>query len=125
MFRLSLLQGLYAVCKLDEWPVKAPIGLEEQQIYSLTRNGSEVSLVCPKELAPQSAIIENDWRAFVVAGPLDFSLVGVLASLTDVLAKASVSLFSISTYDTDIILVKQADLDVAKQALSKIARLTI
>jgi len=122
---LRLLTGKYAVCKLKRWPDVSLDMLDVDQVFSLTRNGEEISLVCPEEMALKYANIEAGWRAFVVAGPLEFSLVGILAKLTKALADASVSVFSISTYDTDILLVKQQDLDAAKQALSTVATLRI
>ena len=61
--------------------------------------------------------VEAGWRCIQVVGPLDLSLVGILASLAAALAEAGVSLFVISTYDTDYVLVKEGDLALARQAL--------
>ncbi|KAI9204334.1 ACT domain-containing protein [Polychytrium aggregatum] len=60
---------------------------------------------------------ESDWRAFKIQGPLDFALVGVLSQISAVLAQAGVSIFAVSTFDTDYILVKQDRLDDARAAL--------
>ena len=62
--------------------------------------------------------VERGWRAICVAGPLDFALVGVLASLSGTLASAGVSIFAISTFDTDYILVKEDMLGAAREALA-------
>ena len=78
----------------------------------------EISLVCPTPLVPQNAIAREDgWRAFRVQGVLDFSLTGILARISSVLANAQVGIFAVSTYDTDYILVKAPDFMRALDAL--------
>lgn len=74
-------------------------------------------MVCQEDSAPPDARIEPDWRALEVAGPLDFGLVGVMAQLTAPLADVDVSVFVISTYDTDLVLVHAGALERAVQAL--------
>jgi hypothetical protein len=66
---------------------------------------------------PQGARVEPGWRALRIVGPLAFDLVGVVASVTVPLADADVGVFVVSTFDTDLVLVKGADLDVAFPAL--------
>lgn len=68
---------------------------------------------------PVGAQVENDWRLLRVAGTLDFALVGILAKLSHVLAEANVSIFALSTYDTDYLLVKSDQLAVALKALTQ------
>ena len=89
----------------------------------MTRTADELSIVCPEEQVPGDLTAERDWRAFKVEGPLDFALVGILAELSGALAAAEVSLFAISTYDTDYLLVRAGKLAEAKRALSKVCRL--
>ncbi len=72
---------------------------------SLTRTGEEVSLVCSWHSRPEGAEVEGPFRAFRVVGTLDFSLVGILRDLTTQLAAAKISVFVISTFDTDYVLV--------------------
>lgn len=74
-------------------------------------------MVCAQANVPQGIQYETDWRCLRVAGPLDFSLVGVIASLAGTLADAEISVFVISTFDTDYLLVKQTDLEAAGRAL--------
>ena len=76
-------------------------------------------MVCTADQVPvgPDVRVEHGWRALEVAGPLDFSMIGVLASLTARLAQAQVSVFVISTYDTDYVLVRAAQLDPAIDAL--------
>lgn len=80
----------------------------------------ELSLVCKTEDAPQNALAREDgWRAFRVQGVLDFSLTGILAGLSGVLAEQKIGLFALSTYDTDYILVKEENLQRALGALAE------
>ena len=111
---LSVLDCQLSVCKLDALPESLP----EKGFCSIVRTDEEVSLVCETEATPASAIAREDgWRAFKVAGPLDFELVGILAKISSALAEAEVPLFAISTFDTDYVLVKENKLETAIDAL--------
>ncbi len=110
--KFERLKGRYAVCALQE-PVM-PGG----EFVSLTVSGSEVSLVCEEEKVPAGCNAETGWRALKVEGPLDFSLVGVMAHISSVLAETGVSLFAVSTYETDYVLVKEDRLQTAVEALT-------
>ncbi len=109
--RLLTLPGSYAVCRLDPaapfpaWAGAAP----GDALWSVTRTAAELSIVCPDARVPDGVRAERGFDAFVVEGPLDFSAVGILASLTRPLAEAGVSLIAISTFDTDYLLVRAAD----------------
>ncbi len=93
------------------------LGLGPRPLLSATRTEDELSLVCPWEAVPAGVRAEGPWRALKVAGPLDFAAVGILAALTAALAREGVSLFALSTYDTDYLLVKEPDLETARAAL--------
>ncbi|MBP7691278.1 MAG: ACT domain-containing protein [Anaerolineales bacterium] len=112
---LSVLPGRWAVCRL---PAEAPVPdwALAGAWFSVTRTADELSIVCAEEAAPAVVAAERGWRAVKVAGPLDFSLVGILAALTGPLALAGVSVFAVSTYDTDYLLVKAAQLSAALEA---------
>lgn len=113
---LRVLPDRLAVCRLasdETWPAPPP----GRGFYSATRVGDELSIVCAEDAAPEGARVEADWRALEVSGPLDFSMVGVMASLTAPLAEVEVSVFVISTFDTDYLLVHAAALERAVQAL--------
>jgi uncharacterized damage-inducible protein DinB len=117
--RLTLLEALLAVCRLEastpvpEWALASP------RFLAITRAGTELSIVCEQSHVPDGVRCERDYRAFVVSGPLDFSLVGVLASLARPLADAAVPVLSISTFDTDYLLVRQRDANAATEALRR------
>ena len=115
---LRVLPERPSVCRLpvdDPWPVP-PVGTS---FYSVTRTGDEISVVCAEDSAPtgEHVRVEPDCRALEVAGPLDFSMVGVMAALTAPLADVDVSVFVVSTYDTDYVLVHAAALEKAVEAL--------
>ncbi len=113
---LDILAGTYAVCRL---PPDAPVPAPEDRpgLWSLTRTQEETSLVCPEHQSPAEARCEGPWRCLRVAGPLDFSLTGVLAALAAPLAEAGISVFAVSTYDTDYLLVPANRLAEAARTL--------
>ena len=77
----------------------------------------ELTLVAPEASVPDGVGAERGWRALEVDGPLDFSMTGVLAALSGALAQAGVSIFAVSTYDTDVLLVRAGQLRAAVDAL--------
>jgi hypothetical protein len=114
---LTLLPQRLAICRFDAQAAIPAWGLAGT-FYSLTRTGDELSLVCAEAQVPDPIQREGGWRAFKVDGPLDFALTGILAGLAQALAQAGISLFALSTYDTDYVLVREAMLPQAVRALS-------
>lgn len=115
---LEVLAGDFAVAQLSPqapWPEPA----EDSEFFSLTVTPDELSVVCPEDRVPKGALCEYGWRCLKVKGPLDFSLTGILASLAAPLASADITIFSVSTFDTDYILVKRRDLAKAVRALKE------
>ncbi|HEU5475050.1 MAG TPA: ACT domain-containing protein [Actinophytocola sp.] len=89
-------------------------------LVSVTSTPDEVSVVCPTELAPPGADqVDHGWRLLTVRGPLEFTLTGIMAAMAGALAAAGVSLFALSTFDTDHVLVKATDLTRAVSALTE------
>jgi uncharacterized protein len=89
-------------------------------LVSVTSTRDEVSVVCPTDLVPSAAEqVEHGWRLLTVRGPLEFTLTGIMAALAGELAAAGVSLFAVSTFNTDHVLVKAADLERAIAALTE------
>ncbi|MEJ2264988.1 MAG: ACT domain-containing protein [Anaerolineales bacterium] len=113
---LLLLDDLLAVCRLPA-EAPAPKWVQGRALSALIRTSEELTVVCPEHFVPPGVIAEPGWRALQVEGPLDFELVGVLASLAASLADAGVSIFAISTYSTDFILIKESQVDLAVTAL--------
>ena len=108
---LEVLGQRYAVCKPGK-PV-----LPDGEFCSLTLCAGEISLVCEEARVPDGSRAETGWRALRVQGPLCFSQTGILAELSGTLARAGVSIFAVSTFDTDYLLVKQERLEAAREAL--------
>lgn len=115
---LSLLPGHFAVCRLDPGASIPPRALQGG-FFSATRTADELSIVCEQPLVPPGTRHERGWRLFKVHGPFDFSQVGVLASLVGPLAEAGISLFTVSTFDTDYLLVASDNVEAAIAALVK------
>jgi len=115
---MKLLEGKYGVCRLDKNAL-FPEWANSSDFFSITRTMDELSIVCLQDNIPGELKCERDWRIFKIEGPLDFSLTGILASISTILAKAGVSIFAVSTYDTDYILVKSKDIDIALDILEK------
>ena len=112
--KMEILDYELTVCKLNDLEDLGSFG----EFFFLGRTKGEISLVCPTAEVPvNTASREDGWSAFRVCGQLDFSLIGILSELTSILAKNRIGVFAVSTYDTDYILVKSKDLDVAKKAL--------
>jgi hypothetical protein len=87
------------------------------EFFSVTRTPAELSAVCDVAVVPSGVKAEGPWRVLAVRGPLDFNITGVLAALAAPLATAGISIFAVSTYDTDYLLVRDGELDRAVRAL--------
>lgn len=115
---LLVVEGTFAVCRLcagGPLPSWATAG----DFFSITRTADELSVVCRESAVPDGITGERGWRCLRVAGAMPFTAVGVLASLTAPLADAGISLFALSTFDTDYLLVKASDFDAAVGALRR------
>ena len=118
---LTLLPHAFGVCRLDSDSAADFQEDPEGGFFSVTRTADELSIICREELLPEDCAQEKGFRLFKVEGPLDFSLTGILATLLNPLAAAGVAVFTISTYDTDYLMVKAGKLDEAISALSTVS----
>lgn len=110
--------GRFAVCKLP--PDSAvPAWATAGDVFSVTRTGDELSVVCRQEAVPTGTHAEAGWRCLRVAGAIPFTVVGVLASLTTPVAAAGIGIFAVSTFDTDYLFVKEAEFPLAVAALRR------
>jgi hypothetical protein len=116
---LTVLPETFAIARLDPDAAIPPWALAASGFVSITRTADEVSIVCAETTVPEGTRASRGWRCLRVAGPLDFALVGVLASLASPLADAGISIFAVSTYDTDYLLVREPDLIAAIQTLRR------
>jgi len=104
-----VLPGVHAICRLgaaDALPPWASRGT----FISVTRTPDELSIVCEADTVPAEVRLENGWRVLAVQGPLKFELTGILAALAEPLAAARISIFAVSTFDTDYVLIRDHDL---------------
>ncbi|MDX1548733.1 MAG: ACT domain-containing protein [Rhodothermales bacterium] len=112
---LTIHPGRYAVCRLAP---SAPVPAWARGAFvAVTRTPAELSIVCPEAPVPDGIRAERGWRLMAVDGPLDFALTGILAAITRPLAQASIPVFALSTFDTDYLLVREADLGAAVEVL--------
>ena len=118
---LQLIDQHLAIWKSESVPA-IPLG---RSFFSVTITENEISMVTEIRDVPKRVTAESGWRAFRVAGPLDFNLVGIIAHISTLLAKAKVPLFVISTFDTDHILVKKENLHKAIDTFEKDKGITL
>ncbi len=116
--RLTVCDHRLAVCSLDG-NTAIPHWALQGSFFSVTRTAEELSVVCPESLVPEGVQAERGWRAMRVAGVIEFSVIGVLAGLTVPLAEAGISVFAVSTYDTDYVLVREPELGRAIEVLRR------
>ena len=116
---LARIPGKFAVARLSP---DAPIpAWATGPVVSITRTADELSIVCDDDAVPNGVYAMRDFAALRVLGTIDFGVVGLLATMTGVLAEAAVSVFVFSSFDTDYLLVRSADFARACAALSAVA----
>ena len=113
---LSLLPDTFTIHRLSPRS-PLPENLYRSIFFSLTQSADELSVVCKSTIKIASRKQEDGWSCLRVEGVLDFGLTGILADLSGILADAGISIFAVSTYDTDYLLVKTETLTNAVAAL--------
>ena len=117
-FQVTVLPGSFAIVRLAA-DAPLPSWASAGDFFSVTRTSDELSVVCLATQVPSSLTAETGWRALKVHGPFALSEIGVLAALAAALAHAKVSVFAISTFDTDYVLVKAERVQAADDALRR------
>ena len=113
--KIKFLKSDFSVCQLRDL---TRLNLSSGMFF-LAKTADELSLVCFTEEVPDNAAkADHGWKAMRVEGQLDFSLVGILASISRVLAESGISIFAVSTFDTDYILIKAVKVEDAREALA-------
>ena len=113
---LKVLPYTFSVCKVDDCK---SIDLSADFCF-ISKTDEECLLVCPTEIVPHNAIKRDDgWKAFRIEGILDFSLIGILARISEILAKEKIGIIAISTFNTDYIFTREADFQRAIEVLRK------
>lgn len=116
--KLQFLSQDFAICKLPA-DVAIPSWATQGSFYSVTRTPEELSILCEQNQIPSNVPSEANWKAFRVAGTLDFSLTGILDSMAHPMAEAKISIFAVSTFDTDYLLIKKSHYQAAVECLQK------
>lgn len=112
--QLQILPQTFAVCQIQN---TSQINWQ-MPLFFFSKTAEELSLVCPETDLPAAVLqCERGWRALKICGVLDFALVGILAKISSLLANAGISIFAVSTYNTDYILIKESHLQKAAAAL--------
>ena len=115
---LKVLDNKLKVVKLEPNEIVPEI-VYKQEFYSITKTDEEQSIVLDEGIEIQSNIVEDNWRAIKIVGTLDFALIGILSKISTILAQSEISIFAISTYNTDYILVKADKLEKAIKVLEQ------
>ncbi len=115
-FTLRLIDDRFAIHSLPK-NTEIPRQVFDSYMYFIAKTFDEISIVLPQEVGLVSDDIEPDWQALEVVGPLDFTLTGILSNIATVLANEKISIFAMSTFDTDYILVKEDTMKAAVEAL--------
>jgi hypothetical protein len=114
--RVTVEPGSWAVARLAPGsPV--PRWASSDVFSSITRTGEELSIVCPESAVPEGVRVERGWTMLKLAGPFPFTATGVLESVLAPLAVAKISVFAVSTFDTDYVLVPKSALSLAIDAI--------
>lgn len=112
--KLKILPYELTVCRVESMPA---VDLSAD-FFFLARTDEELSLVCRTDRAPADTVAREDgWRGLRIEGVLDFSLVGILSGISCILAENDISIFAVSTFNTDYILVRKEQLERAMKAL--------
>lgn len=114
--KLQLMEGDFTIHRFKPSRV-VPVEIFDSNFFHITKTDEELSIVCPSSLLLNSEQCDADWSCIKVLGPLDLSSTGILTGLSMILAKARISIFAISTYDTDYILIKSSKIHEATAVL--------
>ena len=113
---LKKLVPTFSICKVTDL---SQTDLSQEFCF-IGKTDDEISVVCPTDSTPGNCLeTDNGWKAFRIQGVLDFSLIGILAKISAILAGHEIGIFVVSTYNTDYVLVKEQNFDRALEALSQ------
>lgn len=115
-FKLKILDEVFSIHRLSLIG-KILDKIYQSTFYSVTKTDDELSVVCESRIRLSAEKTDAGWKCIKILEKLDFSLTGVLSKISTVLANAEISIFTVSTYDTDYILVKASNIMIAKQVL--------
>lgn len=117
-YKFKRLKGIYSVCKLNNC-AEIPDWIDKNNYYSITKTEDELSIICIQDNIPTEIQCEKDWEILKIDSVLDFSMVGVISEISSLLSGNNISIFVVSTFNTDYILVKKADFNKAVKILEE------
>lgn len=113
---IKIIDHYFSVCKVTDFKA---VNFDDEFCFA-AKTDEEYSVVCITENTPQNTVKREDgWRAFRICGVLDFSLIGILSKIAGLLAENGISIFAVSTYNTDYILTKTDNFDKAVTLLKE------
>lgn len=108
--KINVLREVFTVCKIENI---SKVDLKDEY-YFLSKADEELSLVCTAKNVPDNTLDREDgWRGFRIQGVLDFSLIGILSKISSILAENEISIFAVSTYQTDYIFIQERNFEKA------------
>jgi uncharacterized protein len=117
LMKFIVLKGKYSIYKFKNGSA-LPGWIYSSDFYSVTKTKDELSVIAVQsDIISEDIACSNDWRIFKIEGPLDFSQVGIIADISVIFKEKNIPLFTISTFETDYILVKENDLSTGMKAL--------
>ncbi len=116
---LKLIDGTFGVCRLNPAD-EIPHWAKNDKFYSISKTGEELSIVCAQEDISEGVTSELGWKILKIEGVLDFSLIGIIAKISSILADSGISIFVVSTFNTDYILIKEENISKAISVLREV-----
>lgn len=116
--KITVRPDVFAICRLNP-DESIPEWARSNSFSSITKTSDELSIICWQNSVPEEVPKNGNWRCLKIEGPLDFSAVGILNSITQPLAKKRISILAVSTYETDYFLVREEQLPEALRILMK------
>ncbi len=112
--KIQVLKYDFAICKIKS----VDTNILNNEFCFIGKTDEEISLVCPIDALPNYIeTLNSGWKAFRISGELDFSLIGIIAEISALLAQNDISIFAVSTFNTDYILVKCEKFNLALSVL--------
>lgn len=116
--RIVILEEIYSICRLEKNDT-IPDDITKSNFYSITSSPKEIFLVCEQKFIRDGMKVEKDWKVLKIDSILDFSLIGIISKISTILADAKISIFVVSTYDTDYVLIKKSNLEITVRVLEE------
>ena len=122
MMEIKKIDHNFSVCQVEDYSL---VNLHSEYSF-IGKTDEEKSLVCITDEVPANVIQRDDgWKAFRIQGVLDFSLIGILAKIAAALADNGISIFAVSTYNTDYVLMKRENYQKALDVLKALGYMII